>query len=169
MKEQAAQSLDRAARELAQALGESKGQGQQAGQAVKDAQQNMQQAQGQLSQDQRQSARASMQRAAQSLQQAAQQLAQQSSPPTRGGQPNQIGAAPGGKPDQEAAAADASKVAGKRWGELPGELQTKIIQDLKAKYGDDYARIIKLYFEQIASSGLPEKPAPPPAAGPPGK
>jgi hypothetical protein len=35
---------------------------------------------------------------------------------------------------------------------LPGELQTKIIQDMKAKYGDDYARVIKLYFEQIADT-----------------
>jgi hypothetical protein len=40
--------------------------------------------------------------------------------------------------------------AGKSWGDLPGELRTKIIQDMKTKYGDDYARIIKLYFEQIA-------------------
>jgi hypothetical protein len=152
MKEQAAQSLDRAAQELAQALGEPKGQGQQAGQALKEAQQNMNQAQGQLSQGQRQGARSSMQKAAQALQQAAQQLAQQASPPTQGGQPNQIGAAPGGTPEQEAAISDATKMAGKRWGELPGELQTKIIQDLKAKYGDDYARIIKLYFEQIADT-----------------
>ena len=42
--------------------------------------------------------------------------------------------------------------AGKRWGELPGELQTRIIQDMKARYGDDYARIIKLYFEQLADT-----------------
>ena len=40
--------------------------------------------------------------------------------------------------------------AGKPWGELPGELRTKILQDMKSQYGDDYARIIKLYFEQIA-------------------
>jgi hypothetical protein len=159
MKEQAAQSLDRAARELAHALGEQKGEGQPAGQAVKDAQENMKQAQGQLSQGQRQSARSSMQKAAQALQQAAQQLAQQASPPTQGGQPNQIGAAAGGKPEQEADAANALKMAGKRWGDLPGELQTKIIQDLKAKYGDDYARIIKQYFEEIAATGQPTRPS----------
>jgi hypothetical protein len=40
--------------------------------------------------------------------------------------------------------------AGKPWGELPGELRTKILQDMKSQYGDDYARVIKLYFEQIA-------------------
>jgi len=32
------------------------------------------------------------------------------------------------------------------------ELRTKIMQDMKAKYGDDYARIIKLYFEQLADT-----------------
>jgi hypothetical protein len=152
MQEQAAQSLDRAASELAQALGKPNGQSQQAGQAMKDAQESMQQAQGQLSQGQRQGAHSSMQKAAQSLQQAAQQMAQQASPPTQGGQPNQIGAAPGGKPDAEADAANSLKMAGKRWGELPGELQTKIIQDLKTKYGDDYARLIKQYFEEIAAT-----------------
>lgn len=39
---------------------------------------------------------------------------------------------------------------GKSWGELPGDVKSKITQELKAKYGDDYARIIKLYFEQLA-------------------
>jgi hypothetical protein len=29
-------------------------------------------------------------------------------------------------------------------------LKTKILQDMKSQYGDDYARVIKLYFEQIA-------------------
>lgn len=159
MKDQAAQSLDRAANELAKALGDAKGQAQQAGQAVKNAQENMKQAQGQLSQGQRQSAHSSMQKAAQALQQAAQQLAQQASPPTQGGQPNQIGAGPGGKPELEADAANALKMAGKRWGDLPGELQTKIIQDLKAKYGDDYARIIKQYFEEIAATNQQVRPA----------
>jgi hypothetical protein len=44
------------------------------------------------------------------------------------------------------------KYAGKRWGELPGELRTQIIQDMKSKYGDNYARMIKLYFEQVADT-----------------
>jgi hypothetical protein len=42
--------------------------------------------------------------------------------------------------------------AGKKWGDLPGELRTRIIQEMKAQYGDDYARVIKLYFEQIAET-----------------
>jgi hypothetical protein len=47
---------------------------------------------------------------------------------------------------------DLQQHAGKKWGELPGELRTRIIQDMKAQYGDDYARVIKLYFEQIAET-----------------
>ena len=42
--------------------------------------------------------------------------------------------------------------AGKPWGQLPGELRNQILQDMKARYGEDYARIIKLYFEQIAET-----------------
>jgi hypothetical protein len=45
---------------------------------------------------------------------------------------------------------DLQKYAGKKWGDLPGELRTKIVQDLQARYGEDYARMIQLYFEQIA-------------------
>ena len=36
------------------------------------------------------------------------------------------------------------------WGTLPGDVKGKILQDLQARYGDDYARVIKLYFEQLA-------------------
>src|SRR5262249_4570725 len=109
----------------------------------------------------------------QSLQQAAEQLAQQTQPPEPGlpgqpgGQPNAVGAAGGGRPDPSLFGPDKNKYAGKTWGELPGELRTKIIQDMKAKYGDDYARMIKLYFEQIASTLPPAKRPPPPASAPP--
>ena len=40
--------------------------------------------------------------------------------------------------------------AGKAWGELPGELRTRIVQDLRARYGDEYGPIIQRYFQQIA-------------------
>ena len=36
------------------------------------------------------------------------------------------------------------------WGELPGEVRAKVMQDLQARYGEDFARAIKLYFEQLA-------------------
>ena len=63
---------------------------------------------------------------------------------------SQKGAEGGGAVDLTRFGLDNKKYAGKAWGELPGEVRTKIIQDMQAKYGDDYARIIKLYFEQIA-------------------
>lgn len=167
--QQAAQMLDRAARELTQGVGKPQSPGQQMGEKLQQAQDQMSQAQGQLAKGQPQSAQRSMQQAAKSLQQAAQQLAQKPGAPKQDGQPNAIGAAPGGTPEAEGAALDPKKYAGKRWGELPGALQTKIIQDLKAKYGDDYSRIIKLYFEEIASTGpLTTRPLPP-AIGPPAK
>lgn len=46
--------------------------------------------------------------------------------------------------------ADLQQYAGKPWGDLPGDVKVRIIQDLKSKYGEDYARAIKLYFEQLA-------------------
>jgi hypothetical protein len=150
--QQAAQALDRAGQELAQAPGNNPSSSQQAGKDLQRAQEQMSQAQAQLGKGQTQSAQRSMQQAAKSLQQVAQQMALKPGTPKRDGQPNAFGAAPGGKPEEEGPALDAKKYAGKRWGELPGALQTKIIQDLKAKYGDDYSRIIKLYFEEIADT-----------------
>jgi hypothetical protein len=77
---------------------------------------------------------------------------QQSGRPNQMTRPGDFGASPGGLPDPSILGPDAQKYAGKTWGELPGELRTKIVQDMKAKYGDDYARMIKLYFEQIADT-----------------
>src|SRR5206468_3707675 len=61
-------------------------------------------------------------------------------------------AASGGMPDLSTLNPELKKYAGKRWGDIPGELRTKIIQDMQAKYGEDYARNIKLYFEQLAET-----------------
>jgi hypothetical protein len=175
--QEAAQSLDRAAERAAQAGQQmaaaqrrDQGEGQpQAGQAVQQAQGQMQQARQQLGQGQPKGAQGAMQQAAQALQQAAQQLAQQQAQqPPRSTDPGPRGAADGGTIDASMLPADKRQFAGKRWGELPGELQTRIIQDMKAKYGDDYARIIKLYFEQIASTSRsgngPVPPAVPPSS-----
>src|SRR5262249_46845998 len=124
----------------------------QTGKELQKAQGQMGQAQKELAQGQARSAQTAMQQAAQALAQAARQLA---SPPPQGQanvnpQPNKLGALAPGQPDLRLFEKDLKKYAGKTWGELPGELRTKIIQDMKARYGDDYARIIKLYFEQIA-------------------
>ena len=62
------------------------------------------------------------------------------------------GAAAVGLPDPSLFGLDAKKYAGRAWGELPGELQTRVLQDMRARYGEDYARIIQRYFEQIADT-----------------
>lgn len=140
---------------------------QDAGQSVEHAQGQIAQAQDRLNRDQARSAQAAMANAAQALQQAAQQLAQaQNRDSQPGGQqqnqpgqqaqaagtPAAIGNPGAGRPDASMFGPDARKYAGKTWGELPGELRTKIVQDMKVRYGDDYARMIKLYFEQIAET-----------------
>lgn len=166
--QQAAQSLDQAAKQAEQAGQQMAGQqaqqaskspssqaNPQAGKSLDQAQGQMNQAQSKLNQGQTQSAQAAMKQAAEALQKAAEQMAQaQQKPgqPTFPKEPSQLGASGQGKIDLSLLGKDAKKYAGKSWGELPGELQTKIIQDMKAKYGDDYARVIKLYFEQIADT-----------------
>jgi hypothetical protein len=160
--QQAAQALDQAAQQATQAAQQQaasqsgdpmQGKSQPAGQAVRQAQNQLEEAQNKLTGGQAQGAQAAMQKAAQSLQQAAQQMAaQQTAPPTQMGRPNDFGAVGEGRPDPSVFGPDMQKYAGKTWGELPGEMRTKIVQDMEAKYGDDYARMIKLYFEQIADS-----------------
>jgi hypothetical protein len=168
-KEQAAQALERAAQQASQAaqrqsaqanpmgMGNPMAQGtpqQQTGQAVQQAQGAMQQAQQRLGQGQPQSAQNSMQRAANSLQQVAQSLAQRNQP-QRGepqkGTPGQFGRpADDTPPDNITKVDDPNKYEGKAWGDLPGTLQTKIIDDLRRRYGDEHAEMIKRYYEQMA-------------------
>ena len=38
-----------------------------------------------------------------------------------------------------------------RWGELPGHLRSEILQMSQGRYRDDYARLIQLYFREIAA------------------
>jgi hypothetical protein len=161
--EQAAAALDRAAERAEQAARfaaeaeqqahpEAAPQSAQAGAAMHQAQGQARQAQQQLNQGQPHAAHGAMEQAAESLKQAAEQLAQDRGQPRQDGDPGPRGASGDGTVDASLLGPDGQKYAGKRWGELPGELRTKIIQDMKAKYGEDYARIIKLYFEQIADT-----------------
>lgn len=50
---------------------------------------------------------------------------------------------------------------GRAWGELPGHLRTAILQMAQGRFREDYARIIELYYREIAAQGRPqaEKPA----------
>jgi hypothetical protein len=164
-RDQAAQALDKAAQQAAQASQQMQAsqsaqqntpENQQAGQAMQQAQNQMNQAQSELGQGKSQQANGSMQQAAKNLEQAAQQLAKQQQnqqrgegQPEGGAEPAKAAANSGPQVDQGLLPADMKKYAGKRWGELPGELRTQIIQDMKAKYGDSHARMIKLYFEQV--------------------
>ena len=109
-----------------------------------------------MNQGQAQSAQASMQQAAQALAQAAQHAGEESQqkgkPGEKGGKISDQGMQAGGRPDASLFSPELKQYAGKTWGELPGELRTKIVQQAKVKYGDDYARMIKLYFEQAADT-----------------
>jgi hypothetical protein len=117
-----------------------------------ESQMKLERAQQQLRQ-QPKSAAASMQQAAEALQQTAKQAQQQMS---ASGRP--VGGTSPAQSFQPGAASAGSDIlrerldayAGKAWGELPGELRTRIIQDLRARYGDEYAPIIQRYFQQIA-------------------
>lgn len=53
---------------------------------------------------------------------------------------------------------EVQKLTGRRWGELPGHLQTEILQAAAKKPNGDYARLIKLYFKEIAQTRKPEIP-----------
>lgn len=42
---------------------------------------------------------------------------------------------------------------GRHWGELPGHLRTELLELSQGRYRDDYARLIQLYFREIAGAG----------------
>lgn len=48
---------------------------------------------------------------------------------------------------------------GKVWGELPGHLRDEILQMSQGRYRDDYARLIQLYYREIAGAA-DEEPRP---------
>lgn len=157
-REQAAQALDRAAKRAegaAQQAQQAAGEGQpRAGESLQQARGQMNQARDQLGKGQPGQARQSMQQAAGQLDRAAREMGPQGDrqgQPRPNGEPGRDGMKPGGTPDNDPTRRpDAAQL--KRWGELPGELQSKVLQEMKAKYGEDYARLIKLYFEQIADT-----------------
>jgi hypothetical protein len=45
---------------------------------------------------------------------------------------------------------------GRKWGELPAHLRNEILQMQGGRYRDDYARVIQLYFREIAGAGTTE-------------
>lgn len=117
-----------------------------AGQSVRQAQSEMREGGQQYREGKTQEAKNSMEKAADALAKAAKALGQrQDNTPNLAREGNTP--APTGDLMKEL-----KKHAGKAWGDLPGELKTRLLQEMKAQYGDDYARVIKLYFEQIAEA-----------------
>jgi hypothetical protein len=159
---QAAQKLEEAAQAARQASGSAPKTALQdlakAAAAVQEGRQQAAEAQKQLNQSQPQAAQAAMQQAAQAMHEAAQQ-ARSSQRSDEAGTPDEQsrfsglkGVAAAGVPDARLLGPEGKKYAGRPWGELPGELRTRVLQDIRARYGDDYARIIQRYFEQIADT-----------------
>jgi hypothetical protein len=58
---------------------------------------------------------------------------------------------PGGQASTLAKLEKLDKLDSKSWGELPGELKTQMIQDFRARYGAEYAEVIRQYFERLAN------------------
>jgi hypothetical protein len=148
----AGKKLDEAAEAMAQASsGKDDPNDATLQESFRDSQMKLDEAQRQLSQAPKSAAK-SMQQAARSLGQTARQAQK-----LMGGQPRPMS---GGGPAQTFQGGNASEPAeileelkahaGKAWGELPGELRTRIVQDLRARYGDEYGPIIQRYFQQIA-------------------
>jgi len=109
--------------------------------------------------------------AAQALAQAARQLQPGGTSSSSSGSPESssessqgdsgAGARGGTTPaDMQALEAELQKQSGRRWGELPGQLQTEILQAASRQPNGDYARLIKMYFKEIARTQEPERPQP---------
>lgn len=151
-REQAARNLEQAARQAEQgsrAENNLSPPQQDAGRSIQEARGQMNQARQQMERNQAGQAGQAMQDAAKNLQRASEQLMQAMQPPAT---PPRDGAPGGGAADVRELPQELAPHAGKKWGELPGEVRTKIVQEMKARYGEDYARMIKLYFEQIADT-----------------
>jgi hypothetical protein len=133
---------------------------------------------GQASQGQgAQSASESLRQGAQALREAAIQLKFRPSQgdPQMAGQPSQPGK-PDGKNSQKGQNRGANEsphivdldthlkaLSTRNWGELPGTLRTEILQSSRKRPDGDYARLIKLYFDEISrsqpSESVPEEQA----------
>jgi hypothetical protein len=132
----------------------------------------------QLAQAQDQAARQAMQQAARNLRAAAEPSTgspdtgtdtgtaadAESAPVPAGdaGDPQETLARPG-TPDLSELKAAIARTTGRAWGELPGHLRSEILQMSQGRYRDDYARLIQLYFREIAAgAGAGAGPGPDP-------
>ena len=126
--------------------------------AVESARESMSRANTELQNGQQRNASEAMSQAASSLSQAHRELRSQLSRSNQGQRPGtEPGSALGGSSKTDVLPKDLSvpglpgqKFTGKSWGDIPGEIKTQILEEAKTRYGSDYARYIKLYFEQLA-------------------
>lgn len=67
---------------------------------------------------------------------------------------------PAGTADAELADLEAlvESQSGHAWGELPGHLRAELLRQSQTPYRPDYARIIRLYFREIAEAGSEPRP-----------
>ena len=104
-------------------------------------------------------AQAAMKSAAKSLEEASQQAAKQSASklPLAARNPTAKSSSPlaGGFPSTLPRNAKLEPSTGKAWGELPGELKTQMLQDVRSRFGAEYAEMIRLYFERLAETPSP--------------
>ena len=125
--------------------------------AVKQAETAMRQAAAELGpKGDRPAAERAMRQAAEALNRAAKSAVGSPAPPPPDGSPNASSQSNGntGAGKSPTTAGDLTPTLPENWAAnwaaLPGDVKGQIVQDLKARYGDDYARVIKLYFEQLA-------------------
>jgi hypothetical protein len=118
-------------------------------------------------------ATSSLQQVAQSLNQAAQQLGltpgqaqgQQSpsSPSNAQGNPSQEGDSSDFGARETVRLTDLEvqlrNISARNWGELPGKLQTEILESSRRRGGGDYGKVIQRYFEEVSRTRVAEPPA----------
>ena len=102
-------------------------------------------------------AQAAMQLAAQKLANAANQANKQASqrlpvPPSRNPAARAPHIAKGANPLAVLKNVPLDESIGKAWGQLPGELKTQMLQDFRARFGEDYAEMIRQYFDRLADT-----------------
>jgi hypothetical protein len=125
------------------------------GETLKQGQDEADRAEMRLEQRQAERAAEAMKQAAQAMQQSADLAEHRLTRPQRGkipiagSIPGKVGTAMGPLLTGELAK-ELEKHRGRPWGELPGELRTRIVNDLRARYGEDFARIIQGYFESLS-------------------
>ncbi len=105
----------------------------------------------------------SMQQVAESLKQAAEQLGMGGSPSREKGKPGEESSEPSeGEPGDESGSAgknpislveleaELRKMSNRDWGRLPGQIESELLQSTQKKPDSDYARLIRLYFEEVS-------------------